>query len=63
MQHVPEELGGIPELVDLHLVDVVVCLNEELEELGRVQVRVEQAEPLREEPVEPQVGALLGATL
>jgi hypothetical protein len=41
----------------------MVGLNEQVQEFGRVELRVKQAETLRQEPIETQVGPLLRATL
>jgi hypothetical protein len=60
---VPEEFGTIPEFVHFNLMDIVVGLSEELEELGCVELRVNQAEALCQQAIETQVGPLLHATL
>jgi hypothetical protein len=43
---VPEEFGTIPEFVNFDLMDIIVGLSEELEELGCVELWVDQAEAL-----------------
>ena len=43
--------------------DIVVGLSEELEELGCVELRVDQAEALGQQAIETKVGPLLHATL
>ena len=58
-----EELGPIPELVHLKSVEGLILLDEEVAELGLIDVRVKKAEPLRKEAVEAQVGSLLCAAL
>lgn len=59
----PEEFGTIPEFVNFDLMDIIVGLSEELEELGCVELRVDQAEPLGQQAIETKVGPLLHATL
>jgi hypothetical protein len=63
VEQVAEEFGAIPELVDFEFVHILVLLGEHLVEQGRVQVRVDQAEALRKQTEETQVGALLRAAL
>lgn len=63
VEQVPEELGGVAQLVDFESVHGLVLPVEEVQEEGRVLLWKQDAQTLGQQPKEPEIGPLLSAAL